>query len=56
MKRPSCASPRKLSENASTSLCSTILTSKFFGAFEGLILSKSSIREVPEVNVNFVTT
>ena len=44
-----------LSENASTSLCSTILTSSFSVAFEGRHLSNSSISEVFEVNVKFVT-
>ena len=55
MKRPTWTS-RMPSENASSSLCSTIFTSVFFVAFDGRHLSNSSIREVSEINVNFVAT
>ena len=55
MKRPSWTS-RIPSENASSSLCSTILTIDFFVAFHGRHLSNSCIREVSEVNVESVAT
>ena len=55
MKRPSWTS-RKPSKIASSSLCCTIFTTDFFDAFDGRYLSKSSIRELCEVNVKFVAT
>ena len=45
-----------MSENASSSLCSTIFTSHFFVALDGRKLSNSGMREVSEVNVKFVAT
>ena len=55
MKRPSWTSGIS-SENASSSLCSTIFTSEFFVAYDGRHLSNSSRREVSEVNVKFLAT
>ena len=56
MKCLSWTSPLMPSKNAYSSSCSTFFTSNFFAALEGRNLSNSSITEVSEVNVNFVTT
>ena len=55
LKRPSWTSPIP-SENASSSLCSTISATDFFVAFDGRHLSIRSIRELSEVNVKMVAT
>ena len=56
MKCLSWTSPLMLSKNVYSSLCSTFFTSNFFGALEGRNLSNSTIAQVSEVNVKFVTT
>ena len=53
MKRPNWLSPRMLSENASSSLCSTVFMSIIFIAFEGRILIKSSATAVSQMNIEF---
>ena len=56
MKCPSWTSLCMPAKCASYSLCSTIFTSGCFVAFEGRLLSNSSITEVSEVNKKLVTT
>ena len=43
-------------KKAYSKLCSTIFHKSFFAGLEGTNLSNSSIAEVSEVNVKFVTT